>query len=181
MPALDLTPIEELIAVRKMLHGGKRGAPKVVGNYRVGTAINNSCVLMLSALLQGYVEILFLTISQQLLKRQLDNATAYEKYRDTLRRWGNPSTDNIQSLYLRLGVADILDGISWRNMTNKSVKQKLRDLNVIRNKIAHGQKLPKALSLSDVISFRDFVMQFSYHFAGRVEALQYCPSHLKVH
>lgn len=63
LPTINLGPVDELIRVRQQQHGGNPGAPPIVGGARVGAALNKSCVLMLSALLQGYVEDVFIFAS----------------------------------------------------------------------------------------------------------------------
>lgn len=57
-----------------------------------------------------------------------------------MKQWGNPSDENITRLFLKIGVVDVLDGLSWKGFSNQSVRDKLRLLNLIRNQIAHGKK-----------------------------------------
>ena len=146
LPTIDLNPVDELIRVRQQQHGGNPGAPPVVGGARVGAAINKSAVLMLSALLQGYVEDVFLYSSKRLFSnlRTDDNVKIY---RTTFFRWGNPSSPNITNLFRRLGIIDVFDGISWQRTATGTIKAKLDEINEMRNKIAHGKPLPQAISL----------------------------------
>jgi hypothetical protein len=68
LPTLRLDALDELINARKSQHGGRRGAPPIVRGERVGAAINKSCILMLSALLQGFVENVFVEASRRTFK-----------------------------------------------------------------------------------------------------------------
>ena len=165
IPKPDIRPVDELIAVRRQQHGGSRGAPKkTAGGQRVGAALNKSCILMMSALLQGYVEDVFLAASQRLFKTLADEA-AQKRYAETLRATGNPSSENIARLFLRIGKVDVFDGLSWQKASMKQIKEKLRDINELRNKIAHGKALPEAVSLTKVETLRNFVDQFGSRFA----------------
>jgi hypothetical protein len=118
-PTLDLQPADELIAMRREQHGGERGAPKKLpSGERVGAALNNSCILMLSALLQGYVEDVFMYASRRLF-RTMNDEVSLKKYRESLRRAGNPSGEDISRLFVRLGILDVFDGLAW-SKTNTS-------------------------------------------------------------
>jgi len=168
-PVTDLAPVDELIQVRETQHGGFRGAPPVVGGARVGAAINKSCILMLSALLQGHVEDVFIYFSQRLFAN-LRTDENIERYRATLFRWGNPSSQNITSLFMRLGIIDVFDGITWQRTRAETVKAKLDQINKLRNKIAHGQSLPQSVSLTQVRDLRNFVENFGERFAAHVRS-----------
>jgi RiboL-PSP-HEPN len=166
-PEIDLSPVDELIQVRQAQHGGFRGAPPVVGGARVGAAINKSCILMLSALLQGYVEDVFLYFSERLFAN-LRTDENLKRYRTTIFRWGNPSSQNITSLFMRLGIVDVFDGLTWQRTRPETIKAKLDQINKLRNKIAHGQSLPQSVSLAQVRNLRDFVENFGERFARHV-------------
>ena len=137
--AFDLHYVDEIISVRKQQHGGLRGAPAVTNGYRQGESLNRSCMVMLSALLQGYIENVFVAASARAMPR-LARSGAVEQYRRTFRRWGNPSPANIVALFQRIGITDVLDGLSWRNCANQTVRSRLDHLNQIRNGIAHGNQ-----------------------------------------
>ncbi len=169
LPYIDLGPVDELIRVRRQQHGGGRGAPPIVGGARVGAALNKSCVLMLSALFQGYVEDVFLFASKRLFSN-LKTDDNVKKYRNTFFRWGNPSGENVTNLFRRLGVIDVFDGLSWQGTNTSTVKKKLDEINESRNKIAHGQEPPQAVSLAQVRKLRDFVEQFGNCFGPHVRS-----------
>lgn len=126
MAELDLHYVNELIAVRVEQHGGGPGAPEIVNGHRVGASINRSCVVMLSALLQSFVEEVFQESSVELLGIEAEEAKV--SYRKSYSRWGNPSDGNIKTLFHRLGVEDILEGLSWQRITNQRIRSNLRQL-----------------------------------------------------
>jgi hypothetical protein len=170
---IDMHYVDELIAVRRRQHGGLRGAPVIVGGYREGESLNRSCIVMLSALIQGFVEDVFVTVSTQVL-RKLADADALRKYRTTFNRWGNPNPENLIALFARIGIEDVLDGLSWRNCVNPTVRSRLRNLNQLRNDIAHGHQELKvdgtvvSLSLAHANGYRDFAEQFGVRFENHV-------------
>jgi hypothetical protein len=168
IPRLRLDSVDELIAVREQQHGGKPGAPKKVNGERVGAALNKSCILMLSALLQGYVEDVFVYASWRLFQKTLKEEDARRRYRSTFYRWGNPSSENIGRLFFRLGIENVFDGLTWARTQPKTIRDKLNEINELRNKIAHGHALPEAVSLNQVKKLRNFVEQFGERFGRHV-------------
>lgn len=132
---------------------------------------------MLSALLQGHVEEVFVTCSEEMLP-MLRAPMAVDKYRETFRRWGNPSSDNIDQLFLRLGLVKALDGLCWQKCTNEVLRTKLGEINSLRNQIAHGaahltlNKKPFSLRLEQVERYRNFIGKFGdvfeQHVRGRL-------------
>ena len=126
---------------------------------------------MLSALLQSFVEDVFHEASVEILGIHEDVQLDYRK---SFSRWGNPSDANIKSLFLRLGVEDVLDNLTWQRITNERIRQNLRSLNEIRNQIAHGSRelrsnnIRYSLSLAEVIRFRNFVCTFADRFPDHV-------------
>lgn len=167
MATLDLHYVNELIEVRQDQHGGGPGAPEIINGHRVGQSINRSCVVMLSALLQSFVEETFDELSAELL--DIEDA-ARDMYRKSFSRWGNPSEANIKTLFQRLGVVDVFEDLSWQRITNDRIRSNLRQLNEIRNQIAHGrrdlrwQNRRYSLSLAEAVRLRNFVRTFADRF-----------------
>ena len=128
---------------------------------------------MLSALLQGHIEEVFVTCSQGLLDK-LGTPAAVDEYRESFRRWGNPSASNIDQLFLRLGLVKALNGLSWQKCSNQALRAKLQEINELRNKIAHGDRhltlggQPFSLRLERVGRYRDFVQKFGDVFEPHV-------------
>lgn len=174
MVKLDLHYVDELITVRRAQHGGYQGAPPMVGKYREGASINRSCVVMLSAQLQTYVEGVLFNCSRKVLPAL--HGARLVKYEKAVNRWGNPSADNIKNLFLRIGVESVLDCLSWQKCPDSVVKAKLNALNEIRNDIAHGEdKLmvggkEVGLNLAQVERYRDFAKAFASRFEAHAKA-----------
>jgi hypothetical protein len=168
---LDLHYVNELIAVRQEQHGGGQGAPEIINGHRVGASINRSIVVMLSALLQSFVEEVFHETSVEFL--EID-AAGQGPYRKSFGRWGNPSDANIVALFLRLGVTDILHSLTWQRITNERIRSNLRQLNELRNQIAHGRRELRwnnqrySLSLAEAVRLRNFVQTFADRFPRHV-------------
>jgi hypothetical protein len=175
MAVLDLGYVDEIIAARRRLHGGGKGAPPLVGpKVREGESLNRSCVVMLSAQLQGYIEEVFKSCAVKAIPALATDAV-WVAYWKQLDRWGNPNPGNIKNLFLRLGVTDVLGGLSWNNCTNNAVRLRLDHLNQIRNDIAHGGALrvdntAYSLTLVKAKAFRDFSHQFGQRFEAHALA-----------
>lgn len=174
---LDLHYVDELIAVRQAQHGGNPGAPPIENGHRIGASINRSCVVMLSALLQAHVQEVFQAAARRAFPAFVGDDAAFTAYWKQVKGWGNPSDQNIKGLFLQIGVPDVFAGLSWQHTTTAVVRQKLGDLNQIRNQIAHGARhlqvrgQPYSLSLRKVIAFRNFAQQFGDRIEPHVAAL----------
>ena len=92
-------------------------------------------------------------------------------------QWGNPSDDNIKRLFLKIGVPDVFDGLSWQRTTTADIKTKLNVLNQLRNRIAHGSsnltvnKAAYFLTLAKVSGFRNLAESFATRFSDHVKSL----------
>jgi hypothetical protein len=175
MATLDLKYVNELIDARHVQHGGGVGAPPKIEGYRIGTALNRSCIVMLSALLQSYVEEVFQAAARRRFPALDDDAFA--AYWKQMKGWGNPSEVNIKNLFIQIGVPDVFTGLSWQKTPTATVRTRLGHLNLIRNQIAHGSKQLKvdgqsySLSLAKVEAFRNFAQQFGERFEAHVGGL----------
>ena len=181
---IQLHYVDEVIAARQALHGGGRGAPPIavpgqadIPAQRVGAALNRSCIVLLSALLQTYVEGVYKGEAQHTFVRLVPDAQ-WNTYWAQLSRWGNPSDSNIVTLFLRLGIPDVLAGLSWQRITNQRIRGNLKLLNEIRNDIAHGNAVlrfnnqPYRLTLPEVLRLRNFVQVFGERFEAHVQSFR---------
>ena len=177
MANLDLHYVDELIGVRQQQHGYGVGAPPVVNGHRIGVSLNRSCIVMLSALMQAYVEAVFQDAARRRFPDLNGNNADFDAYWRQVKSWGNPSDGNIRGLFIRIGVPDVFAGLSWQRQTTAGVRQKLNEVNQIRNDIAHGaaqlrlNNQPYSLSLAKVVSFRNFAEQFGSRFEAHVANL----------
>ena len=169
---LNLRSVDELISARKTLHGGNPGAPvKVADGTREGAALNRACVVLLSATLQAHVSDVFVSCSSRAFGRQLRDREL-DNYRATWNRWGNANPANIIGLFRRLGVDDILAGLSWQGQSTRKLKNNLDHLNQVRNQIAHGEEdltvdgRPFSLALIRITRWRNVSEKFGEHFEG---------------
>lgn len=151
LPEINLAPLNELIAAR-------RSQWKEIGTTET-LALNKSCVLILSALLQGYIEEVFFTLSSYLLMHLSDDDL--EKYRSSIGNWGNPNAANIERLFIRIGIVNVIDQVTWQRTDAKKIRMRLQVLNEQRNAIAHGKEPKGSLKLDNIERLRDFVQQFS--------------------
>lgn len=181
MAELDLHYVNELIAVRREQHGGGQGAPAIEAGHRIGASINRSCIVMLSALLQTHVEDVFQDAAKRAFPALNANAGAFALYWNQMKNWGNPSDVNIGNLFLRIGVPDVFDGLSWQRTTTADIKRKLGELNQVRNRIAHGNRnltlngAPYSLTLAKVEAYRNLAGSFGQRFAAHVAVLVPAP------
>ena len=173
MAHIQLIYVDRLLQIRRELHGGNRGAPPIEDGVRRGEELNKACIIMLSAALQAYVEDVFMDISCEIIGINEDKREIYKK---SWERWGNPSPSNIISLFRRIGIENVLHGLSWRSMSNKSLKENLDKINVIRNQIAHGRRLRYKnnifnLHSNQVTRWRNICQNFGERFEYHVRSI----------
>jgi len=133
---------------------------------------------MISGLLQGHVEEVFFEVSEEKLRL---SAAQMTNYRNLYDRFGNPSPQTIRTHFRRLGVPDILAGLSWQARATESVVRALEHLNNLRNQIAHGAVhlrlagQPYSLRTHDAEVFRNFAENFGARFTLHVRRLLSLP------
>ena len=123
---------------------------------------------MLASALQAFVGDVFIACSNKAFGRAL-TLEELDNYNATWSRWGNPNPSNIRALFLRLGVNDVFDGLSWQGQSTSALKSNLDTINQVRNRIAHGQAIlvnrtPYSLRLSGVTRWRNIAEQFGNRF-----------------
>lgn len=172
---LDLAHIDQLTEARKKLVDKPRGRPPLQNGETLGLAVQRSAIVLMSAVLQSFVEDVFLETSKTALA-PVNRLTSTAQYEKSYNRNGNPNPDNIERLFLRLGIENVLDGLSWRKCTNETVRRKLNTLNQLRNGIAHGRTnltidgQAYVLRQVAVSNYRNFLEQFGARFEGHVRA-----------
>lgn len=169
---IDLQFVDEMIEVRQAQHGGAPGAPQKIGGLRIGQALNRSWVVMMSAMLQAYVEEVFLKSSN--VRSRCNKDTTSVTSRPKIDHWGNPNVVNVNRLFVQLCVPNVLTGLSWPKCDNETVSIKLNEINQIRNQIAHGKrsitidKVQISLTLKRVEGLRNFCEAFAGKFENHV-------------
>jgi hypothetical protein len=135
--------------------------------YFIAFALGRWIDAMLSAMLQSFVQEVFFETSVELLEIEDD---AEDSFRKSFRGWGNPSDQNIRLLFNRIGIEDVLRDLSWRGCRRGRVQENLRQLNELRNQIAHGARnlrwknRPYSLSLVEVTRLTRFAGCFGEYF-----------------
>lgn len=177
---INLFFVDELIAARQAQHGGGRGAPRLAGlGVRIGGSINRSCIVMMSALLQGHVDEIFRALAPVAFPEFSRSGNAYEAFLDQARRAGNPSPGNITSLFRKIGVPNVMDGLTWQRsrhlIATNTIVAALDEINQIRNRIAHSQPLTMNgqaynMNLVRVKSLRNIVDGFGQNFEAHARA-----------
>jgi hypothetical protein len=125
--------------------------------------------VLLSALLQSYVQEVFELAAKEALPN-LRNDQVWDLCWKQMKSWGNPSADNIKSLFLKIGIDDVLDRLSLQNCDNALVRRRLNELNHARNIIAHGTDELQlngkkyTSTVAEVVTFRNFAEVFTDRF-----------------
>lgn len=123
------------------------------GRRKEVDALNRSAFVLLSAHLQGFVEDLHSETANIVLTGKVnDIAKVIDQAKP---RSSNPHADIIEKMFSGIGIFEIMEDIAWQKTSNKSVRKRLTDNIVVRNKIAHGAK--EKITKQKVTQFRDFV------------------------
>ena len=107
----------------------------------------------------------------------LNDEEICNKYWKQMRFWGNPNSVNIKALFLKIGIPDVLNGITWQRTTTPTIVTKLDTINQLRNDIAHGRERltvngrTYGLSLQKVKGLRNFADNFGRRFSPHVNNL----------
>lgn len=106
-----------------------------VGRRKEVHALNNAAIALLSGNLQGFIVDIFKESAATILGDRVQDVDALTNAAYTR---GNPNEQNIRGMFNALGFPDIFKDISWQRMSTKSLKEKLREFNTLRNRIVHG-------------------------------------------
>lgn len=135
---IDLSPVEVLF---KAYDDYRASYNQKNGNtpHSVGCEIYCATFVLMSSLLQFHVENIF----EECVKKRLYHLKTKDeigKFWNVVGRnknWGNPNPDSINSLFLHVGIINVMEGYSWKKTAAEDL-QKLYIFNQIRNDIAHG-------------------------------------------
>jgi len=126
-------------------------------------ALNKASIALLSAHLQGFVEDLFEEATRKLLNGKVPDIETLVAAA-TLR--GNPTWDNVSRLFATVGFPSVLDGIRWQKCSTVTVRNRLKGLNELRNRIVHGGT--ESVGKGQVEQFRAFVQNLAIRLDGKV-------------
>jgi hypothetical protein len=115
------------------------GKPSGAG---VGKILLESVVLLLSARLQAAVEDCFIKhLRRKFLHIKASDVPVYMK---NVGNWGNPNFQNINKLFLRLGIFNVLSDFRVGSRTPQETQQLIDSINKARNDIAHVNRSPQS-------------------------------------
>ena len=131
-------------------------------------AINKAGYILCVSHFQGFIDELFKEIAKKIISQKVNSGDEeVEKIIKSLSETKyNPRVDVINKLFATIGFYNIVDEINWQNMSNNTVKDKIKNMIEIRNKIAHGSAViinnkPKRIDKSEVKKLKDFVNLFA--------------------
>lgn len=132
-------------------------------------ALNSAGIALLSAHFQGFVTDLYKEVALHTLKGKVKDLDAVIS---TANKRGNPNEQNITRLFDSIGYSNVLDGISWQKMNNKQLRDKIRSLNELRNKIVHGSsdKVKKSTLTNFLSVIRSLAEKLDEKLRGEVKA-----------
>lgn len=123
------------------------GKPKEVD------AINRAAFVLLCSHLQGFIDDLHREAASFVLSgrvQDIDKTIKLIKPRNA-----NPHVEIVETMFSGLGIYDLMQGISWQKCTNATVKDRLKNYILDRNKIAHGAQVN--VSKAKVQQFKKYV------------------------
>ena len=135
-----------------------RGRPPALG------ALNRAAIVLLSAQLQGYIEDVYDEAAEFLLGSKVKDIGVLRKHGKN--GFGHPHSRAVDGLFASLGLAKMTGGIEWSGFRNDQVKGRLKELIQLRNKIAHGERVP--VRKVKVTKMKGFVERLAGRFDERL-------------
>ncbi len=131
-------------------------------------AINKAAYILCVAHFQGFIDELFKEVAKKVISKKVSSGDEeIEKIIKSLSETKyNPRVDVINKLFATIGFYNIVDEINWQRMSNNTVKDKIKNMIEIRNKIAHGNAViinhePKRIDKKEVKQLKEFINLFS--------------------
>lgn len=127
-------------------------------------ALNSAAIALLAGHLQGFVTDIYEEAARSLLASHVPELTSLVEAAPTR---GNANEQNILRLFATLGIRDVLTGVSWQKVSNKSLRQHLRVFNELRNRIVHGaaERVHKSQVMKYMRLWRNFAERFDKQLA----------------
>lgn len=126
-------------------------------------ALNSAAIALLSAHLQGFITELYEEACNALLHNHVQDTSAIVS---TAQTRGNPNEQNIRRLFGSIGFTNILEKVSWKRMSNESLRKKLREFNELRNRIVHGKS--EAVTKAQVTNYLNVWTNLAKHLDNAV-------------
>lgn len=131
-------------------------------------AINKAAYILCVAHFQGFIDELFKEVAKKVISKKVSSGDEeIEKIIKSLSETKyNPRVDVINKLFATIGFYNIVDEINWQKMSNNTVKDKIKNMIEIRNKIAHGNAViinhePKRIDKKEVKQLKEFINLFA--------------------
>lgn len=134
-------------------------------------ALNRAAVVLLCAQLQGYVEEVYQESARVLLASKVKDLQALVDQGRS--GFSNPHADRIDSLFASIALPPVMQSLSWRNCSNRSVRTRLTNYIRLRNSIAHGGQV--SVRKAKVVSFKRFAevlaRNLDDHLANQIQSV----------
>jgi hypothetical protein len=158
--SVGLNELDDLEKLVQLKTGGSKGPTAgIVAARRAG-------VLLLNAHFEAYLE--------DVLQEALSSINVGFSAASIRRDFTTPRPNNIDKLFVLLGVEKISSKPNWRGASNKSVRTAIDGLQNARNAVAHGDRDAKATK-RDLTRYKAYVEGFAKAIdevvAKRVEAM----------
>lgn len=138
----ELQDLEDLVQLKT---GGAKGPTAGIA------AARRSAILLLNSHFEAYLE--------DVLEEAIHAINSGFDISKIRRDFTTPRTDNIDKLFLLLGIDKISHSPSWQKASNKSIRRAINELQDARNAVAHGERGAKATK-RDLTRFRSYVLGF---------------------
>ncbi len=164
-----LQEVDEIVAARDAICPTGAGRPA----RQKGAAVISGGTVLLSALLEGFLEELY-ELAVDELYQHIPVGDRTELKEHTSRRNNNANVHQVNTLYFYLGVPWVMSHrkMRWQKCSNAKVQERLRNLSKARNQLAHGGS--RIVRKQTLTAWRDFAERLASKLdeiaADRVEA-----------
>ena len=137
---MDISFLDEIQAAWNAHREKVRQAGNGVAHAE-GRILFEGALLLLSARLQSHVEEIFISSVKIKFLHIKTQGQLDQYWKQMVGNWGNPNHDNINKLFLRVGIFNLLEDYRCPNKTEKETRENLDKFNQARNRIAHGKSI----------------------------------------
>jgi hypothetical protein len=137
-------------------------------------ALLRASVVLIVARIEYFVEELFEWAAKKIFDN-LSKEEIIEYYKISSKRFNNPTSDNINKLFLEIGIHKVMNKICTDSSENKILRKTLDDLINKRHEIAHGKiggatrsSRKFSATATQVKSWNKFAIKFMYQIENTV-------------